>query len=471
MRSLRKRLKRAVLATLPAAALVCGCGGTHTVPESCRPAQTGAAYAVDGGCGACDPLDTLCTSTMTGGTCQRICNDCGCSNVAVVDPNPGLAGPGTAITGDWCTQRCGAAPTPGATLSGCHLEYRADGTAVPAGDGGAMMACTWELDGGACAPGADPCARCDPATELCFAGTGTCVAQAGGFCTGPTSSNLISGAVAPGDGGALDPATCAQLCERPSGASGDPLSCHLELAPNASPLQCEGQQVVACTWPHQGMCTGRRPEGFAPARPGPDLGSHFASMAQLEAASIPAFRRLERELAGLGAPVALRERVRRAARDEVRHARAMGRLARQHGARVPKVALERPSTRSRAEIALENAVEGCVRETFGAALALWQAEQARDPEVRGAMAAIADDEAAHAELAWDVAAWLERGCTAKERARIEAARAQAWRALAGELVGEPASQLAEPLGLPGQSQAQQLLARVQAAAEPGATLA
>jgi len=54
------------------------------------------------------------------------------------------------------------------------------------------------------------------------------------------------------------------------------------------------------------------------------------------------------------------------------------------------------------EVALENAVEGCVRETYGAAVGAWQARRAPDDRVRRAFAPVVADEARHADLAWDV---------------------------------------------------------------------
>jgi hypothetical protein len=47
---------------------------------------------------------------------------------------------------------------------------------------------------------------------------------------------------------------------------------------------------------------------------------------------------------------------------------------------------------------LDNAVEGCVRETFGAAVGLWQAKQAGDAKVAKAMRQIAPDELIGARL-------------------------------------------------------------------------
>lgn len=81
---------------------------------------------------------------------------------------------------------------------------------------------------------------------------------------------------------------------------------------------------------------GRRTDGagVAPVR-GPDaLGRALAEMAALEAASIPAFARLARELAAHGAPRSLRRSAERARLDEVRHAATMRSLARARGAAV-----------------------------------------------------------------------------------------------------------------------------------------
>ncbi len=73
---------------------------------------------------------------------------------------------------------------------------------------------------------------------------------------------------------------------------------------------------------------------------------------------------------------------RRSAREEIRHARSAGRLARRFGA-VPVRARYGASclVRSLEDVALENAIEGCVRETYGAAVAWWQAERSHDPQI------------------------------------------------------------------------------------------
>ncbi|NOU34391.1 MAG: hypothetical protein HOO96_41390 [Polyangiaceae bacterium] len=169
-----------------------------------------------------------------------------------------------------------------------------------------------------------------------------------------------------------------------------------------------------------GHVCGRRPEGFVETpRHAVGLGATFASMAELEAASVHAFARLAEELAALGAPVRLVARARAAQRDEVRHARTMGALARAEGAEA--VHPERPvwSPRTALEMARENAIEGCVFETYGAAVASLQAARSPRADVRAAMARIAVDERAHAALAWDVDAWLRERLDQEDRISVQ----------------------------------------------------
>jgi bacterioferritin (cytochrome b1) len=156
-----------------------------------------------------------------------------------------------------------------------------------------------------------------------------------------------------------------------------------------------------------GCAIGRRPEGYAPRSQGTSLGDYLAMSAELEAASVPAFRRLARELRAHGAPRELVSRAEKAARDEVRHARMTQRLAERFGGAPKLPRIGKLPVRSLEAIAEENAREGCVRETFGALVASVQAQRATDEGIRAAMEAIAVDETEHAALAWDVAAWLD----------------------------------------------------------------
>jgi hypothetical protein len=202
--------------------------------------------------------------------------------------------------------------------------------------------------------------------------------------------------------------------------------------------------------PDPGCAVGRRPVGLiAQRREGRSVAAHFARSAELEAASVHAFELLERELVAHGAPRSFALRSRRAARDEVRHARDVARLARSLGGKPSKpCVVPLAEVRSLEAIALENAVEGCVRETYGALVAQHQAARARSPVVRRLYARIAEDETRHAALAWDVARWTEARASSAERRRIRAALHDAVHELR-ESTHEPVSQeLADVAGLP-----------------------
>jgi hypothetical protein len=251
----------------------------------------------------------------------------------------------------------------------------------------------------------------------------------------------------------LTESTCASLCppgpvDAPylDGSTGSAKACTVI----GSTLYCD---YSPCT-------TGRRPEGLlVAARPesASGVGDLLARIAHLERASVVAFEVLSRELEAHEAPRALRSRAKRAARDEVRHARVMGALARRAGARVPRVRIEPHALRDLEAIAIENAVEGCVRETFGAAVAMLQAESAVDEEVRTAMSRIAEDEARHAQLSWDIAAWIEPNLDEAARKRVTDARRSAVADLTREIAVMPSRQVAQTLGLPTSSQAAPIL--------------
>ena len=174
---------------------------------------------------------------------------------------------------------------------------------------------------------------------------------------------------------------------------------------------------------------GRRPAGFLDPPLPADLDAtqrFLATSTVLEAVSVVAFEHLARELAHHGAPDALRLRALRAAEDERRHTLAMQHLARYAGVEPALPAHDPGPVRELFALAHENAVEGCVREFFGALLARWQSVHADDPAVRVTLRRIAVDEARHADLAWDVAAWVEPRLSPDERADLTLARATAW---------------------------------------------
>jgi rubrerythrin len=207
--------------------------------------------------------------------------------------------------------------------------------------------------------------------------------------------------------------------------------------------------------------TGRRPAGLiacdADARVR-SVGEMLAIEAHLEAAAVVAFKDLAVQLDAHGAPHALVERLLRAADQEVRHAREVGALARARGAEPQPVQTQETGIRSLLDLALENAREGCVRETWGAACAVAQAESAADADVRDVMQRIAADELTHATLSWDMAAWLDARLCDAERAQVAAERERALRELALETEAPVPSGWACALGLPSPAQSRAILA-------------
>ena len=204
---------------------------------------------------------------------------------------------------------------------------------------------------------------------------------------------------------------------------------------------------------------GRRPAGLVnvpPARASSQVGAYFAEMGRIEAASVRAFADLARELLAHGAPEALVTCARASAGDEVRHARAMRRLAGRFQARPGNVEIRARRPRSLVALARENAVEGCVRETFGALVNAWQARCAEDPEVRAEMQVVARDELRHAALAWEIGAWLSPRLTPAERRSVARAQRRAVARLVGEIGEETGETLRRVAGLPNAVQARAL---------------
>jgi hypothetical protein len=182
-------------------------------------------------------------------------------------------------------------------------------------------------------------------------------------------------------------------------------------------------------------------------------------MAEEETASIHAFDVLARDLARLEAPAELVSAAQSARADEVHHARAMARLARRHGARPSRPRAGRLEHRKSIEsLALENAVEGCARETYGALLATWQSLRATDPTMRALFARIATDETRHAALAWAIAAWAEARLDARGRARVLRARREALRELSQQIGTAVPREMSDVAGFPQPPDGRALLA-------------
>lgn len=281
--------------------------------------------------------------------------------------------------------------------------------------------------------------------------------------TADVTAAQIAQAARGGASNVLDESECWELCRDHASIDGFLLqgfepdtavkdSGHIR--PQACRVEAEARDrfSVHCQIDNAGPCLGRghaRVEGPV-VDPTPDpVPEWLARAAHAEAGSVVAFEALAEELAPQGLPLSLHRRLLEAASDERRHAAVMARLARARGAEVPPVVVQAPMSRSLLEVALENAREGCVRETWAALEAHFQAKAAPTAALRAALARIAVDEARHAELAWALHDWLMGTLSPPQRLRVvrtlESERERLGVALAQ---ASPAS-LERQVGLPG----------------------
>lgn len=290
--------------------------------------------------------------------------------------------------------------------------------------------------------------------------------------TGPIVAAHCQGdeADAGADGSAPDPATCELRCDRACGgvmvsgfgifrpwslptSSGAPGTC---ARANATTVRCVA--YVPC---------GRRTEGQRDLAEDDTVGGYLRRAAWLEAQAVGAFDRLTEELTAHGGPDALVRAARRSAREEARHAERLRALCDRRGLRAVPTPEAPRAVRPLAEVAVENAAEGCAGETWGALLAMHQAATARDPEVRAAMADVARDEARHAALAWAVHRWALGTLDEAASKRVERAADEAWDALERAVCVDPPVHLAAPLGLPDGATALRLARALRASLHGG----
>ncbi|MBK9756578.1 MAG: ferritin-like domain-containing protein [Nannocystis sp.] len=293
-------------------------------------------------------------------------------------------------------------------------------------------------------------------------GTGTTSdssTDTGTSTTGDTSTGTSTGDTGDTDTtGALEWSSelCNQICDALTSAEAwNIVSC------DKTSVDADGTVTILCVEIVQN-CDGRSHAcitsrgTLAHADP---VAAYLARAAHDEAASVYAFTTLAGELAAHGAPAELLARILAAAADELRHAEAVAGLVAARGGRCRPPQRRPIAARSLRELAIENASEGCVRETWAALLAAHQAEHAADPQLRAVMRGIAADEARHAELAWAIDAWLDTRVDADTRSEIAAARANmAAAVLASVAADSPANALVREAGVPGRARAMQLAA-------------
>ncbi|MFO0676983.1 MAG: ferritin-like domain-containing protein [Polyangiaceae bacterium] len=249
------------------------------------------------------------------------------------------------------------------------------------------------------------------------------------------------------------------------GAGDDVVQFKVRVDPDGNEV---GLEKVVLQRGNPGCIEGRRPDGLAKkdavVQPSPTA-AWLADAAHLEAAAVVAFERFAMELRAFGASARLVDDAHRSRADEIRHARTMARLAKKYGAVVPRVQVSEPRARTFEEFAVENVIEGCVRETFAALVAAHQRDTATDPEIAEAMIAIADEETFHAGLAWDVHRFVLGLADASLRATLDATRRSAFRTLRAELSAEPDPSLRACAGLPDARSAIALLDALEADVE------
>lgn len=210
-----------------------------------------------------------------------------------------------------------------------------------------------------------------------------------------------------------------------------------------------------------GYCaSGRRSEGLDEPdhrAPGNEVGAFLANCATLECASVTAFDRLHDKLADLGAPASLLHQLLVAADEERDHTARMTDAARAWGVHPEEPHFAPTAPRTRASLALENMVEGCVRETYGALVAAWQGAHATDRDLAQLFTHLADDEARHAALSWSLHAWLAEGLSDDERCRLDDAREATIAALEADALRPLPSCLQDTVGLPNAAAQRALL--------------
>lgn len=155
------------------------------------------------------------------------------------------------------------------------------------------------------------------------------------------------------------------------------------------------------------------------------LADAWTASALDEHASVASFARFVLELLSVGAPADIVSATQRALGDEIRHAQRCFALASAyagHDVGPGPLAIDGAMGRAGlAEIAAATVREGCAGESIAAFEAATARDIATDPAVRAALDEIAQDEAAHAALAFRFVAWAVRqgGAEVRDAVRFE----------------------------------------------------
>ena len=244
--------------------------------------------------------------------------------------------------------------------------------------------------------------------------------------------------------GQLTEQTCNTLCQTESEEYYDYLcSCDYD------GINTEGLHPITCEYT---ICAveGRGHGNILKSpRPKKDGTSHFFARAyHAEASSVAAFLQLRRELALHNAPSELLDRCIKAAKEEIIHARFMAGLAKKTNPILPCLDFGSVLNRSLFELALDNATEGCIFESYAALKAHYQANNATNSKIKRLMQRIAKDETNHAQLAWDIHHYLMKRLSAEEQKYIIQAQQEALVQLQEQVLRESEHPQRQAVGFP-----------------------
>ena len=232
---------------------------------------------------------------------------------------------------------------------------------------------------------------------------------------------------------------CKQLCnytsKEPNGATvrlTNVRSCEMHLIENwkevVGAVQEQGREellpqlevkvgVVSCTG-----STGLIKHGRVATTPAQyealddDWGGYFARLAQEEATAVFAFGELLEHLENWEAPTSLQDWCSRIIEEEKVHTLMMSGLAHRNGQQSALVQFPEVNRVSMREMAIHNALTGCIGETWSAVELCHQAEHA--PKYNGVFRRISKDETSHAEFSWALHDWLMSQLTEDEQTEV-----------------------------------------------------
>lgn len=178
------------------------------------------------------------------------------------------------------------------------------------------------------------------------------------------------------------------------------------------------------------------------------LSAFFSREAQLEEAAVERWEGLAEELQALAAPREFVSYCGKASISALCHAKELKLAARRHGVEPTSSQTLPGTTRELHQLAMDNAVQGCVMSTFRAVRLRHQAELARNSEVLRIVADWAADESRHAGFYWEMHRWALSQISPQRGRDIRAAQLGAIRQLRERAAQEPVGDHDDELGLP-----------------------